>query len=160
MFVMTMKWNKKTALWIVIAAAVLLCGLVLAIAGGGGKDGGKGGGKGDIPSQSFKTNEDRVSFLESLGWEVEPTPLAEKKVVIPKEFSEVYTAYNKLQLEQGFDLSKYKGMEATLYTYAITNYTGYKGSVVADLYILGDRLIGGDIHALALDGFMHGLSRN
>ncbi len=159
MFVMTMKWNKKTALWIVIVAAVLLFALVIAIAGGG-DEGGKGSGKGSTPSQSFKTNEDRVMFLESLGWEVEATPLAEKKVIIPKEFSEVYTAYNKLQLEQGFDLSKYKGMEAALYTYAITNYTGYKGSVVADLYILSDRLIGGDIHALALDGFMHGLSRN
>lgn len=152
MFVFTLKWNRKIALIIVIAAALILCALILAI-GAGGKSAGVSG------APLLKTNTERVKFLENLGWEVDPTPIAEKKVVIPKEFSDVYSNYNRLQLDQGYDLSRFKGMEATIYTYNVTNYSGYTGSVVADLYVIGNRVVGGDIHSLALDGFMHGLKR-
>lgn len=152
MFVMTMKWNKKTALLIVIAAALLLCALVLIIGAGS-----RGGGA--SPSQTVKTNEERIMFLNNLGWEVEPTPLEEKTVIIPREFSDVYENYNALQLEQGYDLSGFCGLEVTIYTYTVTNYASFKGTVVADLYIYQGRVIGGDIHTLAIDGFMHGLRR-
>ncbi len=151
MFVMTMKWNKRKALFIVIAAALLLCALVVII--GAGSRGGK------APSQTAKTNEECIMFLNSLGWEVESTPLEEKTVIIPKEFSDVYENYNALQLEQGYDLSGFRGLEVTIYTYTVTNYAGFKGTVVADLYIYQGQVIGGDIHTLAIDGFMHGLRR-
>ncbi|MDR1131568.1 MAG: DUF4830 domain-containing protein [Oscillospiraceae bacterium] len=151
MLVMTMKWNKKTALLIVLAAAILLCALVLAVSGSGGSAG--------TASRRLKTNADRIMFLESLGWEVEDTPVSEKLVVIPKTFSEVYETYNRLQLEQGYDLSQYCGLEATIHTYKVTNYSGYSGEVVADLYVLNFQVIGGDIHSLALDGFIHGLCK-
>lgn len=152
MFVMTMKWNKKTGLLIVIAAALLLCALVVII--GAGSRGGGG-----APSQSVKTNEERIMFLNKLGWEVEPAPMEEKTVVIPREFSDVYENYNALQLEQGYDLSQFCGLEVTIYSYTVTNYAGFKGTVVADLYVYQGRVIGGDIHTLAIDGFMHGLRR-
>ena len=152
MFVMTLKWNKKVALLVVIAAAVLLCAIILAI-------GASGNGSSAASSQKVKTNEDRVEFLGSLGWEVDSTPVSEELVVIPKEFSDVYDKYNKLQREQGYDLSMFRGLEATIFTYTVTNYTGYNGNVVADLYVLNYEVIGGDIHSLALDGFMHGLCR-
>lgn len=151
MFVMTMKWNKKTGLLIVIAAALLLCALVVIIGAGN-----RGGG---APSQIARTNEERIMFLKSLGWEVETTPLEEKTVIIPREFSDVYENYNALQLEQGYDLSEFCGLEVTIYTYTVTNYAGFKGTVVADLYIYQGQVIGGDIHTLAIDGFMHGLRR-
>ncbi|MEG2643565.1 MAG: DUF4830 domain-containing protein, partial [Eubacterium sp.] len=73
------------------------------------------------------------------------------------EFSPVYDAYNKLQISQGYDLSEYCGLEAKIYTYSIVNYSGYTGKVVADLYVRNGEIIGGDVHSLALDGFMHGL---
>jgi hypothetical protein len=149
MFVFTFKWNRKTALLIVIAAAALLCALILF---SGGSSGRKAGG-----ALMVRTNEDRVKFLENLGWETEDEPIEEKTVIIPKEFSKIYGKYNKLQLAQGFDLSQYRGLEATIYTYAVKNYSGYTGNVVADLYVLSYEVIGGDIHSLALDGFMHGL---
>lgn len=151
MFVLTLKWNKKIALLVVLAVAVLLCVLIFAI--------GSGSRGTDAVSQSVKTNEDRVKFLQNLGWEVDPTPISEKTVVIPKEFSDIYDTYNGLQLDQGYDLSLYRGMEATIFTYTVTNYTGYSGTVVADLYVVNSRVVGGDIHSLALDGFMHGLCR-
>lgn len=152
MFVLTFKWNKKTALLIVVAVAVLLCAVIFSI-GVGESISGVGG------SAKVKTNEDRVKFLDNLGWEVNETPVDEKKVVIPKEFSEIYSSYNRMQLDQGYDLTKYRGMDAIIYTYTVTNYSGYSGNVVADLYVLNNEVIGGDIHSLAIDGFMHGLCR-
>ena len=151
MFVFTIKWNKKVALLIIIAAAVLLCAVILSIGNGGKHSAGV--------STTVKTNEDRLKFLESLGWELDAAPIGEKTVIIPKEFSDVYETYNQLQLDQGYDLSEYRGLEAIIYTYNVTNYTGYDGNVVADLYVMNYEVIGGDIHSLAIDGFMHGLCK-
>lgn len=149
MFVFTIKWNKKLALLIIVAAAVLLCAVILSI--GNGESHGKG------VSATVKTNEDRVKFLGDLGWEVDSNPIEEKSVTIPKQFSDVYETYNKLQLEQGFDLSQYGGLNATIYTYTVKNYNGYLGNVVADLYVMNYQVIGGDVHSIAINGFMHGL---
>jgi len=151
MFVFTLKWNKKLAILIILAAAIVLCTLIVSIAKSGSNN---------AAGIKVKTNEDRQMFLESLGWEVDSNPLEEKKVIIPKEFSKVYKTYNNLQLEQGFDLSKYCGLEVTIYTYKIINYPGYIGDVVAELYVLNYEVVGGDVHSLALDGFMHGLRRS
>lgn len=150
MFVVTFKWNKKTAALIVILVAVLLCGLILLSSSDNAGDGAQ---------QKLDTNEARVGFLESLGWRVDEEPVEEKRIIIPREFSAVYEEYNRLQIAQGFDLSEYCGMEATVYTYAVHNYEGYVGNVVADLYICKGQVIGGDVHSLALDGFMHGLEK-
>lgn len=153
MVVYTLKWNKKTALLVILSVAAILCALILGIRGSGGS-----------PSQaddmSVKTNTDRIKFLQNLGWETEETPIEEKIVVIPKAFSAVYERYNQLQLSQGYDLSDYRGMEVTIYTYKVTNYANYNGNVVAELYVAGNRVVGGDIHSLSLDGFMHGLKRS
>lgn len=148
MFVYTVKWNKKTALTVVIAAAVIICALIFII-GAGGNDG---------PSCTVRNNEDRVEFLLSLGWEVDAEAVSERTIIIPQEFSEIYSAYNELQIAQGYDLSQYCGLEATVYTYPITNYSGYSGRVVLDLYVLNYEVVGGDVHSLELDGFMHGLT--
>ena len=152
MFVLTLKWNKKIAIMVVVAIAVLLCAIIISIANGDGQSN-------MAVSQKVKTNEDRLKFLESLGWELDAAPIGEKTVIIPKEFSDVYETYNQLQLDQGYDLSEYRGLEAIIYTYNVTNYTGYDGNVVADLYVMNYEVIGGDIHSLAIDGFMHGLCK-
>lgn len=149
MFVCTLKWNKKTALLTVLGVALVLCVLIVVIGYGGRSNAGC----------KAKTNDERVEFLQSLGWEVTEEPVETRSIVIPKEFSSIYEAYNELQRSQGYDLSKYRGMEATLYTYEVLNYSGYDGHVVAELYVVNDRIVGGDVHSLELDGFMHGLSK-
>lgn len=151
MFIYTVKWNKKLALAIIIALALLLCLLIILSHVGSSEQ--------SIGTQKLRTNAQRIEFLESLGWEVSEEPIEEKIIVIPKEFSNVYTEYNKLQIAQGYDLSKYCGLEVTIYTYNIYNYSGYSGTVVTELYILNHEIIGGDVHSLSLDGFMHGLRR-
>ncbi len=102
-------------------------------------------------------NEVRVQFLDGLGWQVSAEPLEIEEVVIPLEFDATYDKYNKLQIEQGFDLSDYMGQRVKRYTYAVYNYPGEKDTVRANLLISDGKLIAGDVSSVKLDGFMQGL---
>ena len=99
----------------------------------------------------------QVRFLQSYGWEVNEQPCEMVQVVIPETFGDVYENYNEIQKQQGFDLSTYAGETCTAYTYRVTNYEGSTDTVLAQLFVYRNRVIGGDIHATAMDGFMHGL---
>jgi hypothetical protein len=115
---------------------------------------------GTVIYTNAKTNEGRIEFLRKFGWEVEATPKSETDVTIPTEFDAVFVGYNDLQKLQGLDLSRYKRKSVTRYTYVITNYPEYDGTVYANLLIYRGRIIGGDICAEASDGFIHGFSKN
>lgn len=99
-----------------------------------------------------------VSFLNGYGWEVEAEPFEIEEVTIPEQFDEVYTEYNRVQKAQGMDLSKYRGKTVKRWTYRVTNYPGYDGEVHANLLCYEDDVIGGDVCATALNGFLHGFS--
>lgn len=150
MFMLTLKWNKRTAVLVITAAAVLLIALVLIL--------GRPGNNAPSPDSGLQLNstEKRVAYLASLGWTADPASETEQPILIPKEFGEVYEKYNALQLRQGFDLRDYRGMDATLYTYTVTNHPCGE-NVIAQLIVFGGEAIGGDVHSPALDGFMHGL---
>jgi len=47
-------------------------------------------------SVTLETNEERESYLTSLGWEFK-TDCTEKQVKIPEEFNDVYSRYNEIQ---------------------------------------------------------------
>ncbi len=102
------------------------------------------------------TNEERIAYLQSLGWEVEPTPILEQEITLPKEFPEVLTQYNELQRQQGFDLAEYAGKKLTLYTYRITNHPDAE-EADASLYVYRTELVGGDVHSTSFTGFMTAL---
>lgn len=102
------------------------------------------------------TNEERIAYLQSLGWEVEPTPILEQEITLPKEFPEVLTQYNELQRQQGFDLAEYAGKKLTLYTYRITNHPDAE-EADASLYVYRTALVGGDVHSTSFTGFMTAL---
>ena len=103
-----------------------------------------------------RTNEERIAYLQSLGWEVEPAPLLEQEITLPKEFPEVLTQYNELQRQQGFDLAEYAGKKLTLYTYRITNHPDAE-EADASLYVYHTELVGGDVHSTSFTGFMTAL---
>lgn len=107
------------------------------------------------------TDADRTGFIKTLGLNCRSEPLSVRNVVIPAEFGEVYAAYNELQTAAGFDLSQYKGEDAIVYTYAVTDYPdpngGFYGDIRANLIVIGGKIVGGDISSAALDGFMTGL---
>jgi hypothetical protein len=104
-----------------------------------------------------KTNEERVAYLSDFGWSVSSEPIEVVDVVIPKDFDEVYESYNMIQKLQGFDLSEYKGMKATRYTYEVNNYPTKQDSPIhANMLLVDNKLIGGDITSVSMGGFMHG----
>ena len=151
MLVFSTKFSRARAVIIILLSAIVLCSVILIA--------GNSSAESNAFSTVVKTNDDRIKFLNSFGWEAEQTPLEEQSVIIPTEFSDVYAKYNELQKSQGFDLSKYSGCEVLRYTYRITNYPDSSDSVVADMLIYKNRIIGGDIQSTAMDGFMHGFKK-
>ncbi len=107
---------------------------------------------------SASTDEERRAYLASFGWETE-ADFEEKELTIPESWNQVYADYNEIQVNQGFDLSEYKGRRVTLYTYNITNYESVKQGVVADMLVCDGVLIGGDICNTSADsGFLVGFN--
>ncbi len=114
-----------------------------------------------MSSVTLETNEQREEYLKSFGWEFN-TNFTEKEVKIPAEFNETYKKYNEIQKSQGFDLSKYKGETVTVYTYNLTNYTGYENRdcIFANLLVYDNTLIGADVCSTSVsDGFMQALKK-
>ena len=150
MFFFTAKLSRKRLVLLIVLAGAVVFALVYLLAGAG-----------DAVTASGKiaTNDERVGFLESYGWRVDPAPIEFSEVTIPEVFDEVYKNYNDLQQKNGFDLSKYRGRRVMQYTYRLIGYPGEAdGNVVAHILVYRQKVIGGDICTLRLDGFMHGFS--
>ncbi len=102
---------------------------------------------------TMPNNAMRVEFLNKQGWIVKPDPVSKEDVVIPSVFDGVYAEYAALQTEQGFDLEKSMGKDATIIKYQVLNYPDYPDNVVATMIICEDKLIGGDISVTGDNGF-------
>ena len=113
-------------------------------------------GRSDRQRLSARTDEERVAFLQSFGWQVESEPLEIIEVIIPEQFDEMYTAYNEMQIAGGFDLAAHAGRRVRRFAYRITNYPGTDEPVRAHLLVYRDRIIGGDICSEVAGSFMHG----
>lgn len=103
------------------------------------------------------TTEKRVAFLASCGWEADPASEQSQQITIPVRFSDVYESYNQLQRQQGYDLTDFSGRSCTLYIYRVLNYPDQGQTVLADMYVYKNQIIGGDVHSTDLGGFMIGL---
>lgn len=151
MFV-SLKANKKRVVaFLILAAAVAGACLYL--------NWGKQAQEPVPATVSGETNEERLSYLQSFGWEVEADPTETREVMIPAQFNDVYENYNAMQQAQGFDLRPYAGEVCTQYKYHITNYPG-ETEVFATLLVHGQLVIGGDIACAEVDGFMHGFAKD
>lgn len=148
MLIWTARLSKKRA-----AAAVLIAGLALAalVCLTGRQDSGS-----QEPPQ-LPTNQDRVDYLRSLGWEVVPEPVETLQFLLPEPLAEPYVTYNQLQIPQGFDLSACCGKQVSRYTYTVTNYPGRADGVQANLYLCDLRPAAGDIFCAGADGFQRTL---
>lgn len=98
--------------------------------------------------------EDVKGFLESLGWSLKEGDGISEEVTIPDEFDKVFVNYNEIQKRQGLDLSKYKRKKVTRYTFEVTNYPEYEGTVLANVIVYRNRVVGGDICSGDPDGFV------
>ncbi len=112
-----------------------------------------------VSYSKIRTDEDRLSFLSSLGWQTTGTVVEEESFTLPESFDRVLLGYNEIQRDQGLDLSHYRGKKVTRYTYEITNYPDYNGKVYANLIVSRSKVIAGDISAADPMGFVRGLER-
>ena len=103
-----------------------------------------------------KTSADAANFLAQFGWTVDGAGVKSVTVTIPSEFDKVFAAYNEIQRAQGLDLSKYKKKELTRYTFVVTNYKDYEGTVYANVLVYRNKVVGGDICSADVTGFVHG----
>lgn len=150
MVVLTAKVDfKKILLILAIVAAVLLA--VILLFGGSAETFGSTG-------QDVASNDGRVAFLKSFGWEVISSPKESGQVLIPKESSEVFDRYNALQKCQNYDLTRFAGKKVMRYVYEIKNYPGATEPVYATLLIHKNKVIGGDITNTAPGGKIQGFA--
>ena len=95
----------------------------------------------------LRDNEERITYLRELGWEVDEEPIESMELALPEELTGSYAAYNELQLAQGFDLRDYLGKSVSRWTYQVRNYPDRPEDVQLNLYLCEDRPIAGDIIA-------------
>ena len=107
----------------------------------------------------LNTLEGREAYLSSLGWEIDKNSESFRSVLVPQKLEGIMAQYNKIQLRQGFDLNAHLGESCRQYCYDVTNYPGGVGKVIVSLYLQNGQVIAGDVHSTAVNGFMHGLSR-
>lgn len=148
MNIYTIKIKKKHLVAAIIAAGVLLATLILLLPGEKSMETGA--------AITIREQEDCSKYLAQLGYETDPSASEMKKVLVPKEFDAVYEAYNQMQKECGFDLTRYAGKKVDLTTCRITNWPNEE-IVLADVLVYKEKVIGGAVYTAAVDGFMYGL---
>ena len=139
--------KRKATVIVVILAAVLLGLIFLRWRGGSGS------------GFDMSTLEGRQAFLLELGWEIDTGTEEFRAVVVPEKLEGIMSQYNRMQQAQGYDLNEHLGESCQQYSYQLTNYPDSDSPVFVTLYIQDGKLIAGDIHTNALNGFMHGLKR-
>ncbi len=146
MFIITKRFKKRRAAAALLALCVLLA-LVLAL---------RGCGRARTQNAAIPaaTNEERVAYLTSLGWEVKSEPIETLSVTLGETLEEPYLSYNELQKAQGFDLGRCCGKTLARYTYAVTNYPDETQPCQADLYVCEGVVAAGDIVCTGENGFM------
>ncbi|WP_417043526.1 DUF4830 domain-containing protein [Dysosmobacter sp.] len=145
MVIWTARFSKKAKAVLLVIALGVVAAVVILLSGGQGSEA--------TVEIHLATNDDRVAYLQSLGWTVEPEPVETLQFLLPEELSEPYLTYNQLQEEQGFDLSQCCGKQVSRYTYTVTNYPGRTEGVQANLYVCEEAPVAGDILCAGADGF-------
>ena len=145
----TVSIAPKRAAAVILAAAAALAALVLLMTRGG------------VLSAHYNvtTREGRVEYLAAQGWTVDPKTETAQDITLPRELDGLLSDYNNLQRRQGFDLRPYCGLGCTVYSYVVTNYETDE-PVLCTIYLYKNRVIAGDVHSAALDGFMHGIRQS
>lgn len=148
MMFMTAKVEMKKILTIIgIIAALIIAAIWLF----GGTDDSTA-----TAAPSVATNDGRVQFLKSFGWDVSTSPVESSQVKIPEETSEVFDRYNDLQISQGYNLKDFAGKNVMRFVYKINNYPGATEPVYATILVYKNQVIGGDVTDTAAKGQIRG----
>lgn len=154
MFVFSIKTSKRQIVSMILCVVMLVAVLLVAILWPFG-----GASAQTYSPVVGKDDKERIAFLTDLGYKIDSQLPTVKEVLIPDEFDDVFTKYNQIQKDAGMDLQPYHGKRVKVWTYKVLNIPD-QGEVHANLYVYKDKIIGGDISSTALNGFMHGLTKN
>lgn len=156
MFIWSVRASSLKFIAAVVLSLVILTTMIIIIPSADGD--GDITVSGNINYDSINNQEDIIKFIEEFGWKVDQTPIEKETVTIPDQFDKVFVNYNEIQKKQGLDLSLYKRKTVTRYTYTVTNYPDYQGTVYANVIVYKNRVIGGDICSAAPEGFVFGFN--
>ena len=148
MITTTFRLNNKR-LGMLAAAAVIIAIIIIIILNMNPGD--------DTAHFTVNSNEDIQAFLEYYGWSVDPEPISAQEIIIPAEFDDIYNYYNEIQLAQGMDLSLYAGQNAVRYTFRVHNHPTYTVEVWANVIVIDNLVIAGDITIHTETGIIHPL---
>ena len=151
MLIRTTRFSRKKAVFAVLLMGVVMAVLIVLV--------GRMPPEEEAAPPRLVSNEDRVAYLLSLGWQVESEPAETLQFLMPKELAEPYLSYNELQLPQGFDLSGCCGKQVSRYTYTVINYPDRPTGVQANLYVCEELPAAGDIWCPGAGGFQEALVR-
>lgn len=148
MFIITAKFSRRRAFALAAVACLALALIVLPRACRKSAE---------APAIPAETNEQRLAYLTSLGWEVGEQPIETLTVTLGETLEEPYLSYNEIQRAQGFDLARCCGKTLSRYTYVVTNYPDASLPCQLDLYVCEGVVAAGDIVCTGENGFMAGL---
>ena len=145
LYIIHMRFTRRRLL-LTAAALVLVTGMTLLLAGCF---------RGSTPREevSLATNDQRVVYLQGLGWQVSPEPVETLDLQLPEDLKPQWGDYLKLQEKQGLPFGDCAGQTVRRFTYTVANYPEVPDGVQANLFLCGDRLVGGDIIATGENGF-------
>lgn len=154
MFIVSMKVTRRKIMIAIGIILVLVMGFIFLLtnrtAGGAAK------ANASVKDITIKSEQDIISFLQEFGWELDAEPLEVQQVSIPTEFNDVYQNYNAIQKKQGYNLEEYRGENVKRYSFCIKNYPNKPENIRANVLVYQNRIVGGDVNCIELDGFMHG----
>ena len=79
MLIFTTRFSKKKAVLIVVLLGLVIAAAILFLGRRPAEE---------APAPQLLTNEDRVSYLQSMGWEVSPEPLETLQFLLPDHLAE------------------------------------------------------------------------
>lgn len=141
--------QRKHLFAAIIAGGILLTALLLLLWGCGKKT--------EAPIHGADSSA-RVTYLQSLGWQVSPQEVETLHLKLPEKLEGSWGDYAALQDAQGLPFSQFAGRTVQRYTYAVTNYPQRAEDVQINLYLADGQIIGGDLIALGENGFRADLS--
>ena len=126
LYVIHMRFSRRRCL-LAAAALLLVTGMSLLLAGcfGGAHQ----------EETMLSTNEQRVAYLQELGWQVSPEPIETLDLQLPEELAPQWGEYLTLQAKQGLPFADCAGQAVRRFTYTVANYPGFPDGVQANLFL-------------------------
>ena len=100
-------------------------------------------------------NSDNIRYINSMGRQVEKKCSDITNFKIPEEFDSVFTAYNEIILQAGYDLTPFKGCRAVRYSYIATD---TNDNALINIIRCRDEIISADISSSGANGYLKPLS--